>query len=115
DENYVIYCELKKDGRFMVKLFCVNPAVNLQSYLEYGVAAVFFSATLLPIHYYKKLLSVERDDYAIYAETSFAKENRLLLMGTDVSTRYTMRSVSMYERIARYIIRAAEGKRGNYM
>lgn len=115
DENYVIYCELKKDGRFMVKLFCVNPAVNLQAYLEYGVAAVFFSATLLPIHYYKKLLSVETADYAIYAETSFAKENRLLLMGTDVSTRYTMRSVSMYERIARYIISAAEGKRGNYM
>lgn len=115
DENYVVYCELEKTGRFVIKLFCVNPAVNLQSYLEYGVSTVFFSATLLPIHYYKKLLSVEMDDYAIYAETSFAKENRLLLMGTDVSTRYTMRSANMYERIARYIVSAAEGKRGNYM
>ena len=115
DENYVVYCELEKTGRFVIKLFCVNPAVNLQSYLEYGVSTVFFSATLLPIHYYKKLLSVETDDYAIYAETSFAKENRLLLMGTDVSTRYTMRSANMYERIARYIASAAEGKKGNYM
>ena len=115
DENYVIYCELKDDGRFMVRLFCVNPAVNLQSYLEYGVAAVLFSATLLPIHYYKKLLSVETDDYAIYAESSFPRENRLLLMGTDVSTRYTMRSASMYSRIAGYIAGAAAGKRGNYM
>ena len=115
DENYVVYCELEKTGRFVIKLFCVNPAVNLQSYLEYGVSTVFFSATLLPIHYYKKLLSVETDDYAIYAETSFAKENRLLLMGTDVSTRYTMRSANMYERIARYIVSAAEGKKGNYM
>lgn len=115
DENYVIYCELKDDGRFMVRLFCVNPAVNLQSYLEYGVAAVLFSATLLPIHYYKKLLSVETDDYAIYAESSFPKENRLLLVGTDVSTRYTMRSASMYSRIAGYIAGAAAGKRGNYM
>lgn len=115
DENYVVYCELEKTGRFVIKLFCVNPAVNLQSYLEYGVSTVFFSATLLPIHYYKKLLSVEMDDYAIYAETSFAKENRLLLMGTDVSTRYTMRSANMYERIARYIVSAAEGKKGNYM
>ena len=115
DENYVVYCELEKTGRFVIKLFCVNPAVNLQSYLEYGVSTVFFSATLLPIHYYKKLLSVETDDYAIYAETSFAKENRLLLMGTDVSTIYTMRSANMYERIARYIVSAAEGKKGNYM
>ena len=115
DENYVIYCELKKDGRFMIRLFCANPAVNLQAYLEYGVAAVLFSATLLPIHYYKKLLSVETDDYAIYAETSFPRENRLLLMGTDVSTRYTMRSASMYSRIAAYIAGAAAGKKGNYM
>ena len=115
DENYVVYCELQKDGRFMVKLFCVNPAENLQTYLEYGTAAVLFSATLLPIHYYKKLLSVESDDYAIYAETSFSKENRLLLIGRDVSTRYTMRGANMYGRIASYIIRMAEGKKGNYM
>ena len=33
DENYVVYCELEKTGRFVIKLFCVNPAVNLQSYL----------------------------------------------------------------------------------
>ena len=28
---YVIYSEYQQDGRFMVKLFCVNPAVNLQA------------------------------------------------------------------------------------
>lgn len=115
DENYVIYCELEKDGRFLVKLFCVNPAVNLQNCLEYSLAAIFFSATMLPIHYYKKLLSVETDDYAIYAESSFPRENRLLLMGTDVSTRYTMRGSAMYEKIARYIAGAASGKKGNYI
>lgn len=42
DENYVIYSEYQQDGRFMVKLFCVNPAVNLQAYLEYGIGTVFF-------------------------------------------------------------------------
>lgn len=115
DENYVIYSEMKPDGRFMVKLFCINPAENLSTYLEYSAASVFFSATLLPIHYYKKLLSVEQDDYAIYAESSFPKENRLLLLGRDVSTRYTMRSRDMYSRIAQYIVKAARGKRGNYM
>ena len=30
DKNYVIYSEMQSDGRFMVKLFCVNPAENLQ-------------------------------------------------------------------------------------
>ena len=75
DENYVIYSEYQQDGRFMVKLFCVNPAVNLQAYLEYGIGTVFFSATLLPVRYYKKLLSIETDDYAIYADSPFPKDS----------------------------------------
>ncbi len=81
DENYVIYSELEADGRFKVKLFCINPAVNLQNYLEQGNGTIFFSATLLPVRYYKSLLSVEEDDYAIYVESSFSRENRLILLG----------------------------------
>ena len=115
DENYVIYSELEENGRFKVRLFCVNPATNLQNYLEYGSGTVFFSATLLPIHYYKSLLSVEKDDYAIYAQSPFPRENMLLIQGTDVTTRYTMRDVRMYRRIAEYIRTAVSGKKGNYM
>ncbi len=115
DENYVIYSEYQQDGRFMVKLFCVNPAVNLQAYLEYGIGTVFFSATLLPVRYYKKLLSIETDDYAIYADSPFPKDSRLLLIGRDVSTRYTQRGEEMYRRIASYIVGAADAKKGNYM
>ncbi len=115
DENYVIYSELEPDGRFKVKLYCINPAANLQEYLEQGNSTVFFSATLLPIHYYKKLLSVEKEDYAVYAESSFPRENRLLLIGRDVSTRYTQRSREMYRRIASYIRTAAVSKKGNYL
>lgn len=115
DENYVIYTEMESRGRFKLKLLCVNPAVNLQNYLEMGNSTVFFSATLLPIHYYKKLLSVETDDYAVYAESSFPQENRLILLGTDVSTKYTMREPGMYERFAEYLLRTVRGKKGNYL
>ena len=115
DENYVIYSELEENGRFKVRLFCVNPATNLQNYLEYGSGTVFFSATLLPIHYYKSLLSVEKDDYAIYAQSPFPRENMLLIQGADVTTRYTMRDEGMYRRIAGYIRTAVSGKKGNYM
>ena len=92
DENYMIYTELTEDGGFYVRLFCVNPAVNLSEYLNYGVCTVFFSATLLPIQYYKKLLSTQTDDYAVYAHTPFPEENRRVMIGTDVTTRYTRRS-----------------------
>ena len=111
----MIYSELERDGRFKVKLFCVNPAANLQNYLEQGNSTIFFSATLLPIRYYKKLLSVETDDYAVYAESPFPEENRLLIIGRDVSTRYTQRGQIMYRRIAEYIAAVAEARRGNYM
>lgn len=115
DENYVIFSEMMEDGRFQIKLFCVNPAVNLQNYLEQGSSTIFFSATLLPVHYYKKLLSVEKDDYAVYAHSSFPQENKFLFIGTDVSTRYTRRGESTYQRFARYIAVMAEQKKGNYM
>ncbi len=115
DDNYVIYSELEADGRFKIKLFCVNPSANLQKYLEQGNSTIYFSATLLPIHYYKELLSVEKDDYAIYAQSVFSRENSLLLLGTDVSTKYTQRGKEMYLRYAEYIKELANSKKGNYI
>lgn len=115
DENYIIYSELTGSGHFKVCLYCVNPANNLQVFLDKGNSTVFFSATLLPIHYYKKLLSTGKEDYAIYAESPFAKEHRLLLMGNDVSTKYTRRGEDMYQRYARYLWQMAIAKAGNYM
>ena len=86
DENYLMYSEMESGGRFKVCLFCVNPSKNLQEFLDKGNSTVFFSATLLPIHYYKKLLSTAKDDYAVYAESPFDNRKRLLLLGMDVST-----------------------------
>lgn len=115
DENYTIYTEMEEDGQFKLKLFCVNPALNLQNFLEKGNSTVFFSATFLPIHYYKQLLSTEKDDYAIYVDSPFDIKNREILIGSDVSSKYTKRNVQMYERIASYIIKTLEVKKGNYI
>ncbi len=115
DENYEIYTEMEENGNFKIKLFCVNPAANLEQYLEYGNSTIFFSATLLPIAYYKKLLSVETDDYAIYAQSTFDEKNRLLLVGNDVNTRYTQRGETMYRKYASYIANIVRARKGNYL
>lgn len=115
DENYVIYVENGEDGRFRLKLFCVNPAVNLGEYLKKGRSAVFFSATLLPMSYYRRLLSCRQDDYGIYVESPFSREKRCILSARDVSTLYTRRSYEEYRKIAEYIARAVLQKKGNYM
>ena len=115
DENYMIYSELDEAGRFKVRLFCVNPAKCLQEFLDKGNSAVFFSATLLPIRYYKTLLSTSKEDYAIYAKSPFDPANRRILLGMDVSTKYTRRGSEMYRRYAGYLIQAAEARQGNYL
>ena len=87
----------------------------MNQYLEYGNSTIFFSATLLPINYYKSLLSVASDDYAIYAESSFDEKNRLLTIANDVSTRYTQRGEGMYRKYASYIANVVQARKGNYL
>ena len=115
DENYEIYTSEGEDGKFRIRLFCVNPASNLQECLNKGKSTVFFSATLLPMQYYRKLLSTREDDYGIYVRSPFDPEKRCILTCVDVSSRYTRRGYEEYCRIAEYIARMAWQKKGNYM
>ena len=115
DENYVIYSEHDKEGRFFIKLYCVDPSRNLQECLDKGKSTIFFSATFLPIHYYKSLLSTKEDNYAVYAETTFKEEQSLLLVANDVSSKYTRRNQAEYMRIAAYVEKIATAKKGNYI
>ena len=115
DENYIIYTRHTQEGRFQLKLFCVNPAVNLQKCLDQGRSAVFLSATLLPVRYYQSLLSSRKENYAVYVASPFAREKRLLAVATDVSSRYKRRSPEEYRKMAAYISRVTEQKQGNYL
>ena len=115
DENYVIYSHYDDEQRFLITLYCVNPKRNLQECLNKGRGAVFFSGTFLPLPYYRSLFSERRDDYAICATPPFLRENLKLLVACDVSSKYTRRGVSEYEKMAEYIYELAAGKQGNYM
>ena len=115
DENYVVYSEIESDGRFKIQLLCMNPANNLSVYMQQSRSAVLFSATLLPVNYYKELLSTRKDDYAVYAESPFDNSNRGIFLATDVSTKYSMRTEDMFEKYKEYILRTVKIKQGNYM
>lgn len=115
DECYEIYCRIDDDGEFRAHLMCINPSHNLKMCMEKAVSTIFFSATLLPVNYYKELLSGNKDDYAMYIESPFDPAKRLIFAGVDVTSRYTRRNRAEYEKIARYIFRVAGSKVGNYM
>ena len=53
----------------------MDPSLNIQKRLDKGKSAVFFSATFLPVNYYKSLLSTKKDNYAIYADSTFDSIN----------------------------------------
>ncbi len=115
DDHYRIYTELGEDGNFRLYLFCIDPSRCLNACLEKGTAGIFFSATMIPVVYYKKLLSGNTEDYAVYANSPFDSEKRLILVAKDVSSRYTRRNRTEFGKVADYITELAHSHVGNYM
>ena len=115
DDNYVVYTAFDENGRFYMKLFCVNPAENLQKCLDKGNSTVFFSATLLPLQYYRKMLSTRSENVGMYVEPPFEQKKRCLMICRDASSKYTRRGYEEYRKIAEYIARMSWQKKGNYM
>ncbi len=115
DKAYVIYNQLEPDGGFFMKLLCVDPSKNLRECMARGRSSILFSATLLPIQYYKKLLGASPEDYEVYAHSVFDSRRQGLFIAEDVTSRYTRRSEEEYLSIASYIHRVTSRREGNYM
>ena len=113
--TYVCYVD-GHENDIGLQICCVDPSGDLKPYLDLCASAVFFSATLLPVGYYKELLGGSAEaDYDLYVPSPFSTKNRLLITATDVSSRYDRRGTDEYTRIAEYIRRIVRGKNGNYM
>lgn len=115
DDKYRIVGQISENGDFYIRLMCINPSNNLSMCMESGISTILFSATLLPVNYYKLLLSGDMEEYAIYIDSPFEKEKRLIALGRDVGTKYSKRNLSTYSRIAEYIHKVTDKKQGNYM
>lgn len=115
DEKYLIYADYDEAENFRLHLQCMDPSTNLDACLNKGKAAIFFSATLLPVKYYMEQLAGRQDDYAVYAPSPFPTENRLLMVARNISSKYSRRGPAEYRRIAGYIVRFIGAKAGNYL
>ena len=114
-ERYLTY--LLRDGEELtVRIFCIDPSGDLGERLDKARSSLFFSATLIPVDYYKQMLSpTAGEDYDLYVTSPFDPRRRLLMMAGDVSSRYTLRGPELYEKYAGYIRRIIRGRHGNYM
>lgn len=115
DDKYVMYSYFLENGSFALKLFCMDPSTNLKLCMAKGKSSILFSATLLPIQYYKNLLGGEETDYEMYAKSVFEPSRKALFVSKDATTKYTKRTKEGYERIAAYIHEVVKNRQGNYM
>lgn len=115
NDKYVIYDEMQRDGSFMLKLFCVDPSGNLEECMMRARSSILFSATFLPIQYYKGLLGGGEEDFEVYASSVFSPEKRGLFIGSDITSKYTRRGPGEYFRAASYIKEITAQKKGNYL
>lgn len=114
DTYYVSYFERRGQSDLRAKLFCLDPAPLLAFPLERSCATIFFSATLLPMNYFKKLLTGATDHISRTFESPFPQENACLLIHNKISTKYTQRADS-YDDIAELIETIIKTHTGNYL
>ncbi|NKB66243.1 MAG: ATP-dependent DNA helicase [Candidatus Latescibacteria bacterium] len=113
DERYVTYVE-KEDRDVMVRLFCLDPSELIRQALKRGIAAVFFSATLTPLPYFREILGGEEEDRLLGLDSPFPRQHLHLLVADHIGTTYKARQHS-YGDVAEAIGQAAGQRRGNYL
>ena len=113
DERYITYVESTEDD-VVLKIFCLDPSKLLKEASKRGRTVVYFSATLLPILYFKEILGGESEDYHLTLESPFDKDKLNLMIAKDISTKYKNRENS-YLKIVEYIYSVISAKNGNYL
>ena len=113
DEKYVFYAE-KNSSNIVGKLFCIDPSRILQKVLTSDRPAVFFSATLSPIEYFRESLGGKETDAYLTVDSPFPRENLCILAADNISTTYKRRNTS-YESVCDAIEAITETRPGNYL
>lgn len=114
DTFYVSYFEPQGQSNLKAKLFCLDPAPMLTIPLERSRSTIFFSATLLPMDYFMKLLTGDANHLQRIYPSPFPRENVCLLIHNKISTNYEQRANS-YAAIAETIETACSMRAGNYL
>ena len=112
DERFVTITEPGRSIR--VRIFCLDPSFLLRQALARGKAAIFFSATLTPIDYYRALLGGSEDDPLLQLPSPFPPQHLAVLVQDRIRTHLKARAETLSE-VIQAIASLVEGRRGNYI
>lgn len=109
--EYITQLQHRK-SEVMIRLFCRDSARFLDESMSKGRASILFSATLSPLPYFVSVLGGGDDARTLSVPSPFPKENLLLLLADQISTRYVDRQRSLPE-VAQMIGTFAKAGKGN--
>ncbi|MBQ7063682.1 MAG: ATP-dependent DNA helicase [Firmicutes bacterium] len=116
DNSSVVYLQRTAED-VSYHIFCVHPAEKLRYRYERVRSVILFSATLLPIEYYKEMLGGNDPEHpmeAIYLNSPFAPEHKRVFLVRGVRVNYQSRDKTVGQ-VAAAIYRAVQAHDGNYM
>jgi len=112
DERFVTIIE--SAPALKIRLFCLDPSLLLRKALARGKAAIFFSATLTPMDYYRTMLGGAPEDSALQLASPFPPGNLAVLIQDRIPTQFKARTESMRE-VVEAIGTFVQGRRGNFL
>lgn len=115
ETGYVTFLGRTENGGRRLKVYCVDPSHDLSQRLEMAKASVFFSGTLLPMDYQRRLLAAQDGDATVYGQSSFDRRRQQVLIASDVSARFSRRGPELYARVAAYVMALTHARPGNYL
>ncbi|MDX1707614.1 MAG: ATP-dependent DNA helicase [Desulfobacterales bacterium] len=113
DQSYITcYEKIGKDLK--IRLFCMDPTLHLERSLERCRTALFFSATMTPIEYFKQILGCQPTASHLILPSPFPAENLGLFIADHISTYYRHRDLTLNQ-VTRIVSALVEQKSGNYL
>ncbi len=116
DEKFLTYVEIL-GGDTRVRIFCLDPSGVIGDRLRRAHSAVFFSATLTPLDYFRELLGGDDGGGSPTLELAspFDPENLCVAAVDTISTKSDDRNERTYRKLATYIAATVSARVGNYI
>ena len=103
-----------RGGEIFFKVLCIDAAGEIQKRITKGSGAVFFSATLTPLDYYKSILSEDHYADVLEVDSPFDPKQLSVSIMDRISIRYSERARTL-PAVCRVVAAALSAKRGHYM
>jgi Rad3-related DNA helicase len=113
DERYATLVEARRDTT-RLRLYCLDPTSFIQAAIRRGRSAIFFSATLSPIDYFRDAFGRAEEDAVLRLPSPFPGENLRVVIANSIATDFKRRASTVQE-VARAIGALTQAKPGNYL